>query len=202
MHSRLYHALWALALSWLVSSAAGAASGTQWVEFAALKEFEGTPVQLKALVHRPEGTGPFPAIVLLHGCGGMFTTAREITSSYRYWSELLSERGFVTVLPYSFGPRGHFSICDQQKRTILESRERMEDAYAALGWLNGQPFVARGRVGLLGWSNRINLPPRYRPGVRNLNNPDKMGATVGEHPGAREDSIRRVVAFFEKNLRH
>src|SRR4030095_14164115 len=90
-------------LLWFVASVSQARYENYWVEFAALKEFEGRPVQLKARVHRPEGTGPFPAIVLLHGCGGMFTTAREITPSYRYWSELLSERGFVTVLPESFG---------------------------------------------------------------------------------------------------
>src|SRR5262245_45199063 len=142
-----------LLLLWLVALTCEARYQTDWVEFPALKEFEGKPVQLKALVYRPEGTGPFAAIVLLHGCGGMFTPERELTASYRNWSELLSERGFVTVLPDSFGPRGHFSICEQQNRTILESRERVEDAYAALGWLNGQPFVARGRVGLLGWAN-------------------------------------------------
>jgi hypothetical protein len=49
---------------------------------------------------------------------------------------------------------------------------------------------------------KINMPVRYRPTVRDLNNPDKLGATMGEHPAAREDAIRRTVEFFEKTLKN
>jgi dienelactone hydrolase len=276
------------ALMLLASSALAAGYDIEWVAFPALKDFEGRQIQLDALMYRPAGPGPFPALVLLHGCGGMLTSQGYLTASYRNWAELLAARGYVALLVNSFGPRGHWSICDQQKRTILESRERVEDAYAAQRWLAGQPFVARGRIGLLGWSNggtgtlysmresreyrgfrgavafypgcrtisrlqppyrpyapllvlsgeaddwtpaapcvdvagtakalgapmaivtypgahhsfdRIDMPVRYRPTVRNLNNPDKLGATVGEHPAAREDAVRRTVEFFAQTLK-
>ncbi len=123
------------------------------VAFPALKDFEGRQIELDAHLYRPQGPGPFPALVLLHGCSGMYTRRGELTHSYRHWAELLAARGYVALLVDSFGPRGQRSICDQQKRAILESRERVEDAYAALRWLNDRPFVARGRIGLLGWSN-------------------------------------------------
>jgi dienelactone hydrolase len=274
----------------LAPFSACAAYDVEWVEFPALKPFNGEPVQLSALQFRPRGPGPFPAIVLLHGCSGMYTPSGFVTNSYRHWAELLSEEGYVALLVDSFGPRGHRSICELQKRPILESRERVEDAYAAAQWLNRQSHIAVDSIGLLGWSNggsgtlysmrpasrlepgfragvafypgcrtlslaktsyrpyspllilsgeaddwtpaepcrqlagiaqnegapveivtypgahhafdRIGLPVRYRPTVRNLNKPDRLGATVGEHPQAREDAIRRTKAFFAQALKN
>jgi dienelactone hydrolase len=268
---------------------AGAAYDTEWVEFPALKEFAGEAVQLSALQFRPQGAGPFPAIVLMHGCSGMYTPSGYITASYRNWAELLALDGYVAVLVDGFNPRGYRTICELQKRPILESRERVEDAYATARWLASQPYVEKGRIGLIGWSNggtgtlyamrpasrlepafraavafypgcrtlsraktpyqpyapllilsggaddwtpaapcaqlvdiaksqgapaditiypgahhsfdRINLPVRYRPNVRNLNKPDRLGATVGEHPEAREAAIRRTREFFAQTLK-
>jgi dienelactone hydrolase len=288
MRSRCRAAVISLLL--LYAFSARAEYEVEWVEFPALKPFNSEPVQLSALQFRPQGTGPFPAIVLLHGCSGMYTPSGYVTNSYRHWAELLSEDGYVALLLDSFGPRGHRSICELQKRPILESRERVEDAYAAAQWLNQQLYVAVGRIGLLGWSNggtgtlysmraasriepgftaavafypgcralsraktpyrayspllilsgeaddwtpaepcrqlaaiaqkegapveiviypgahhafdRIGLPVRYRPNVRNLNKPDRLGATVGAHPQAREEAIRRTKAFFARTLKN
>ena len=117
------------------------------MEFPALKEFNGEPVQLTAALYRPSGPGPFPAVVMLHGCSGMFANLGDLTASYRYWGELIAQSGYVALLPDSFNPRGHRSICDQQKRTILESRERAEDAYAARQWLASQSYeIGRAHV--------------------------------------------------------
>ena len=269
---------------------AGAAYDTEWVEFPALGDFAGEAVRLSALQFRPDGAGPFPALVLLHGCSGMYTPGGYITASYLRWAELLAEDGYVALLVDSFNPRGYRTICELQKRPIRESRERVEDAYAAARWLNRQPYVAAGRIGLLGWSNggtgtlyamrptsriepafraavafypgcrtlsrartpyqpyaallilsggaddwtpaapcaqlidiakgqgapadiivypgahhsfdRVNLPVRYRPNVRNLNKPDRLGATAGEHPGARAAAIQRTREFFAQALKN
>jgi dienelactone hydrolase len=269
--------------------AASAAYETAWVEFPALKEFQGEPVQLSALMFKPAGPGPFPAIVMLHGCSGMFSASGYPTASYRYRAELFAQNGYVAVLTDSFNPRGHWSICDLQKRPILESRERAEDAYATREWLAAQPFVRKDRIGLIGWSNgaggtlwgmreiqpyrgfrsavafypgcrtlsraktpykpyaplliltgeaddwtpaapcveltktaraqgapmdivtypgahhafdSLNSPVRHRPTVRNLSRPDKLGATVGEHPEARKDAVRRTLEFFARHLKN
>jgi poly(3-hydroxybutyrate) depolymerase len=32
----------------------------------------GAPTGLRGLLVKPEGSGPFPAVVALHGCGGLF----------------------------------------------------------------------------------------------------------------------------------
>lgn len=276
------------ALVLLAPSSAGATYETEWVEFPALKAFEGKPVTLQALLFKPPGAGPFPAVVLLHGCGGMLTSQGYETRSYRFWLDLLASNGYAALLVDSFNPRGYRTICDQQKRAILISRERVDDAYAALHWLAAQPGVRSDRIGLLGWSNggsgtlytlranraspgfrsgvafypgcralsqsktpyhpyapllvlageaddwtpaaacveltkiaraqgatmdivtypgahhgfdRINSPVRYRPNVRNANKPGGRGATVGEHPQAREDAVRRTLEFFDGTLK-
>jgi dienelactone hydrolase len=283
---RLEALLPALAL-WAAGPAA-ASYETAWVEFNALERFNGEPVELSALMYRPAGTGPFPALVLMHGCGGMVTNQGYVTASYRYWAELLALEGYVALLVDSFGPRGYRSICELQARPIRESRERADDIYAAREWLAAQPYVARNRIGVIGWSNgasgtlhgmresrphrgiraavafypgcrtlarsktpyrpyapllilageaddwtpatpcvelaaiarkqgaameivtypgahhsfdRINSPVRYRPNVRNLNRPDRKGATAGEHPEARQDAIRRTLEFLARELR-
>jgi dienelactone hydrolase len=278
-----------LGLALWASRPSAANYDTQWVEFPALEEFNGEPVQLSGLMFRPLGTGPFPALVLMHGCGGMYTNQGYVTASYRHWAELLALDGYVALLVDSFGARGFRSICELQKRPIRESRERADDIYAARQWLAAQPYVAGDRVGLIGWSNgasgtlygmrysqprrgiraavafypgcrtlarsktpyrpyapllilageaddwtppapcfelaeiarrqgaameiitypgahhsfdRVNSPVRYRPNVRNLNSPDRKGATTGEHPEARADAIRRTLEFFALHLKN
>ena len=141
------------ALLLAASPVARAGYEAAWVEFPALNDFNGRPVMLDALMFRPSGAGPFPAIVLLHGCSGFLSAGGYVTASYRSWAERLAERGYVALLPDSFNPRGHRSICDQQKRAILVARERVDDAYAARNWLRGQSYVDGHRIGLMGWSN-------------------------------------------------
>lgn len=279
----------------LLALAAGAAPPaaadyeTSWVSFPALEPFEGRAVELEALLFRPRGVGPFPALVLLHGCGGFYTREGYVTASYRDWLERFAAAGYVALLVDSFNPRGYRSICELQKRPILAGRERAADAYAAAAWLAREPYVAPDRIGLIGWSNgasgalygllpenrrppgfragvafypgcralaqsktpyrpyapllvlageaddwtpagpcveltaiaknqgaameivtypgahhsfdRVNLPLRFRPEVRNPNRPDGRGATVGGHAEAREDALRRTLEFLARHLK-
>ena len=134
---------------------------------------------MRGRLYRRAAPDPFPALVLMHGCGGMFSSQGDLTPSYRHWAELLSKEGYVALLVDSFNPRGQWSICNQQKRTILQSRERVKDAYAALRWLSARPDIAKGRIGLLGWSN------------------DASGTLYAMRPASRLDpGFRAAVAFY------
>ncbi len=95
-------------------------------------------------VLRPEGEGPFPAVILLHGCSG-------IIQAERGWAQELRKRGYVAVLVDSFRPRGYTEICTNLLRVTRS--QRVEDAYAALRWLRAQPSVATHAVALMGFSN-------------------------------------------------
>jgi len=115
--------------------------------------FPGPGIELTARLYRPAGDGPFPAIVLMHGCSGMWIAPGKPTPSYDDWARRLQDRGFIAVLLDSFGPRGQKEICTQKQRAISEARDRPRDAYAALRWLATRADVRAGNVHLMGWSN-------------------------------------------------
>lgn len=110
----------------------------------------GPDITLKAVLYRPDGPGPFPAVVALHGCGGL---SRPTAGRDRAWAQHLTDSGFIVLFPDSFGSRHLGSQCRVRRRLVSSSRERVADANAALRWLQAQSFVKPDRVSLLGWSN-------------------------------------------------
>ena len=43
-------------------------------------------VQLSGYLYRPDGPGPFPAVVMLHGCSGLMTHSGKMRSNARFWA--------------------------------------------------------------------------------------------------------------------
>lgn len=113
----------------------------------------GRDVELTGLLYEPAGKGPFPAIVLLHGCSGLLDKSGKPTKSYVYWAEHFQGLGYAALLLDSFTPRKTQEICTQKVRTITPERERSADAHAALEWLSQRSTVDPQRIHLLGWSN-------------------------------------------------
>ena len=142
----------------------------------------GPGVELRGILYRPAGAGPFPAVVLLHGCSGLWGRNQEPTASHAFWARHLRDHGFVALLLDSFGPRGETEICTQQQRRVRPGRERVEDAWAAQRWLADTAFVDAERIFVLGWSNggttalhaALRRPPAGSPGFR---------AAVAFYPG-------------------
>ena len=113
----------------------------------------GAPTRLEGLLLRPSGDGPFSAMVLMHGCGGLHRPDGRLIKQYQAWAEGLREDGYLVLLVDSFGPRGIRQICTVKARTVRPGRERTRDAYGALRYLQGRSDVLAENVGLLGWSN-------------------------------------------------
>jgi dienelactone hydrolase len=145
----------------LVASLNGAAvAAPEWVrlESADADLTKGAATTLNAVVFRPEGKGPFPAVVALHGCGGLGSSkqgskAEPISARHQDWGVRLAGLGFIVVMPDSFGSRGLESQCTNSSRTVLPGRERIRDAAGARLWLQALPDVDKTQVSLLGWSN-------------------------------------------------
>jgi dienelactone hydrolase len=110
----------------------------------------GAPTQLHGLLLRPAGPGPFPAVVALHGCTGLFDKQGELVAREAAWGRLLTARGYVVLFPDSFGPRDVARDCEGRVRPWVE---RSYDAYGALRYLQSQAFVIGERIGLIGWSH-------------------------------------------------
>jgi dienelactone hydrolase len=142
--SLLQRLLLALALC-AVATAAGA---QQTVNFTSL---DGT-TNLTAHLSRPEGDAPRPALVLMHGCSGLLDAKGRILPIYRAWMRALLLQGYVVLTVDSASSRGFGQTCSASPDRITMYRDRPKDAYAALQYLQAQPFVQPDRVGLMGWS--------------------------------------------------
>ena len=111
-------------------------------------------LKLKAVLYRPEGAGPFPAVIGLHNCTGLHNAAGDVGVRYRDWGQRLAKEGFVVLLPDSNGSRGLGSQCGSpNQRAVRVERERVADAAAARVWLQQQSWVVAERVSLMGWSS-------------------------------------------------
>lgn len=107
-----------------------------------------SPLMLSGRLQKPDGNGPFPAVVLLHGCAGI-QPRRD-----HPWAERLTGWGYVTLQVDSFEPRGISSICTLGGKESAEMlARRVVDAYDAQHYLAGLPFVDRRRIAVMGWSN-------------------------------------------------
>jgi len=115
--------------------------------------FAGDGAMLSADVFVPSGTGPFPAVVALHGCGGAHLKSGELAVREADWGARLAAAGFLVVVPDSFASRGLGNQCRNADRTVRASRERIGDALAAKAYLASRADVKRNAISLLGWSN-------------------------------------------------
>lgn len=77
----------------LLMSAARAAPAPQQVEIPL-----GSGI-LHAQLYKPEGAGPFPTVIALHGCGGLGGHADPVLPRYRDWAERLLKAGNAVLLP-------------------------------------------------------------------------------------------------------
>ena len=97
-------------------------------------------------LNRPAGEGPFPAIILMHGCSGMGRWSG-------IWSRRLVEWGYVVLDMDSFGPRGiDKGVCFRTDH-IAGPFSRALDAHGAKAFLATLPFVAPERIGVVGMSH-------------------------------------------------
>ena len=100
------------------------------------------PFDLKGFLRRPEGTGRFPAVVLLPACGEY---ARLVDED---WGARISSWGYVALTIDGFGPRG-ITHCGHG---IGEYPDLTLDAYRGLNFLASKKFVDSRRVAVVGFA--------------------------------------------------
>jgi dienelactone hydrolase len=141
---------------------------------------------LPGILFRPEGPGPFPGAVALHGCGGLVNRSGQIVARFADWGERLAAAGVAVLFPDSFSPRGLATQCRVRERKVRSSRERVADANEARRWLQNQPWTVKNRISLIGWSTGASTSlwtVRPRAAVRD-GLPDFRSA-VAFYPGCR-----------------
>jgi dienelactone hydrolase len=92
----------------------------------------------------PQGTPPFPAVVVLHGCNG-------VSQNTRVWARRLASWGYAALIIDSFTPRGLDQVCDGSR--ALPGPERANDVFAAAAYLRARPDIDGKRIGVFGYSH-------------------------------------------------
>ncbi len=148
--------------------------------------FPGDGLTLAGTLERPAGPGPFPAVVALHGCGGLYGKDGALSPRHADWRERLVKLGFIVLFPDSFGPRGAESQCRTQDRVTRPSRERVADALAAKAYLLTRRDVKADAISLLGWSNGgSTVLYTIRAGRRLPQGQPDFAKAVAFYPGCR-----------------
>ena len=153
----------------------------------------GTPQRIEGKLYKPDGGGPFPALVLLHGCQGVVRQTQT-------WAHWLRERGYVALVTDSFGPRNDPADCKGGDDSG-PSTARFDDAIGALRYLQAQPFVIPDRVASFGWSQGglfamsvINGPTLERARARGVTLPRAgYAAAIAMYPGGCEAYVKELV---------
>jgi dienelactone hydrolase len=102
-----------------------------------------------AHIERPEGRGPFPTVLLMHGCGGCKPFQRR-------YAQAMKQAGAAAIVIDSFAHRGigrleaYSSVCTGLR---LRGAERAGDLFAMHLWARMQPWADAARITAAGWSH-------------------------------------------------
>jgi dienelactone hydrolase len=144
---------------------------------------------LHAQLYKPDGDGPFPVVIALHGCGGLAGHSEPVQPRYREWAELLLKAGNAVLLPDSYASRELGPQCRVKERRILARRERVADIMASREWLVQQPWAARDRISLMGWANGASaLLWAVRPQLPSRNIEHDFRSAIAFYPNCRISS--------------
>jgi dienelactone hydrolase len=161
---------------------AGAASAGTLIEFSNLPGH--APAKLSGYLARPDaglsaelggpsndGT-PYPAVVILHGCNGMFGHSAVIADRLSSW-------GYVALAVDSLGPRD-IGFANRCGRGLPD---QLFDAYATLRYLSQLDFVDPARVAVFGQSmgGETALHAIYRDLAAQFF-PDRFRAAIAYYP--------------------
>ncbi len=144
---------------------------------------------LHAQLFKPDGSGPFPTVIALHGCGGLNGQSDQIQPRYRDWAGQLLKDGNAVLLPDSYGSRELGPQCRVKERRVLARRERVVDIMASRQWLAQQPWVSQDRISLIGWANGASaLLWAVRPQLASRKAEPDFRAAVAFYPDCRISS--------------
>jgi carboxymethylenebutenolidase len=113
---------------------------------------------LHGFIHKPEGNGPFPAILLNHG-------SEQFPQSGKFIAKPYVSKGYVVFFPHRRG-QGHSSdqsdyIMDlilrepestRGKKVVELQETHQEDVISALSYLKQLPYVDKNRIAMIGCS--------------------------------------------------
>lgn len=116
---------------------------------------------IQALYAVPDRSAPMPAVIVLHGSGGLMDPPNdddeeaEMGTQFEEWAEILYNEGYAVLMPDSFASRGFLEWNDAPDELDKTDRliMRVYDTHAALAFACAQPEIDCDRVAVMGFSN-------------------------------------------------
>ena len=113
--------------------------------------------RMTVTMNAPAGPGPFPAVILMHGCNGLdWGTTRGMALHVSH----LVAAGFVTLVVDSYTARGFGSSCTSARKGVEATLFRQYDAVHALRHLQELPLVDPQNIFLVGMSQGGSVAAR------------------------------------------
>lgn len=112
--------------------------------------FVTTPAQgtsLQTLIFKPAGKGPFPAIILLHDCRGLFQNMSVLEIYIQHYLK----QGYAVAVPDSFFNRQNIDMCADRSEVPTETQA--EDAYQTMNKLIIDNVAILGKVFVVAFSD-------------------------------------------------
>ena len=136
---------------WTYSEVGGLDTGTfvqpELVTYPTFDSDNGGPESIPAWLYKPEGKGPFPVIIAIHG-GPESQSRPSFSSTYQMW---LQKLGAAVIRPNVRGSDGygkHYMSLDNG----FKREDSVKDIGALLDWIETQPDLDENRVAVFGGS--------------------------------------------------
>jgi len=161
----------------------GAASQAKDLQFPAEPSRLSSFSSPRMALYKPEGAGPFPALVLHHQCGGL-GNLRWQNAAMLGWAKEAVARGYVALLIDSLGPRGADTVCFGPRNGVNFPRG-VKDALQAAEHLRKFDFVDKKRIALAGysWGAMIGVLASGKQWADALGAGERFAAVVSFYPG-------------------
>jgi len=172
-----------LLAQWTPDRLLGAANLAKDLEFPAEPSSLGFFSTPRMALYKPEGPGPFPAIVLHHQCAGLGIGPRQ-NQSMLTWAREAVAQGYVALLIDSLGPRNVDTVC-MGLRGGVNFMRGVKDALQAARYLQKFEFVDKNRIALAGysWGAMIGVLASGKLWSSALGSGERFAAVVSFYPG-------------------
>jgi dipeptidyl aminopeptidase/acylaminoacyl peptidase len=117
------------------------------VEFPTFDSGSGGPDHISSWLYQPEGAGPFPVVISIHG-GPESQSRPGFSSTYQQWLQKLGVAVLVPNVRGSAGYGKHFMGLDNG----FKREDSVKDIGALLDWIATQPQLDQNRVAVFGGS--------------------------------------------------
>lgn len=135
-------------------------------------------------IFKPDGAGPFPALVLLHQCAGLMARSKNPNLSMLDWGKETVARGYVAFLLDSLSQRGASTLCNGPQMGVSFPRG-VKDALQAAEHLASLPYVDKNRIAFAGfsWGAMVGMMLSSKSWGTALAPGERFKAVVSFYPG-------------------